>query len=154
MFEGFRLYVNPNCNKDILNMDREGLVKDISKAIGEKDQKNKYKKERIKRYKKLSLKEEYGKKELKDYDIYKWMDQIVNENIKFFRLRSKSEWLRLVKILIFNVISFFKNSYSWKDISSYKDTNWFKFQEAVKVHQEETTDVLSPTFGKLELENW
>lgn len=52
-------------------------------------------------------------------------------------------------------IRFWGNIYSWKDNTTYKNSNWYKFQEAVKEHQKESWEILSDSsFKELEIENW
>lgn len=49
-------------------------------------------------------------------------------------------------------IGFFKWKYSW--IDNYKESHWYKFQEAVKEHQKTAKDkILKPIFDKMELKN-
>ncbi|WP_051534280.1 DUF6765 family protein [Desulfitibacter alkalitolerans] len=155
LFEELRLYVKPECRKDLITEDRDELVRDISEAIGEADQINKYRDARIERYKKIALSNEYGRIKLKEYDPDDWMDEAVNENIKGFRMRGKKAVFRFIKSSISNTITSFKDVYSWKKPGKYEETNWYKFQEAVKAHQKEAEALLfMSTFNKLELKNW
>ncbi|MBM4276623.1 MAG: hypothetical protein FJ130_01920 [Deltaproteobacteria bacterium] len=49
-------------------------------------------------------------------------------------------------------MGFFKWVYSWK--GDYKMSNWFQFQESVKVHQRLTIEKLSPAYEMMELVNF
>jgi hypothetical protein len=46
----------------------------------------------------------------------------------------------------------FSDRYRWKDRKNYKQTHWYRFQEAVKQHQNETWQILADrNFQGLEL---
>ncbi len=157
IFDEFRGYKYPGIPDDINQADREQLIQDLSWAIGENDQFNRHSKTRINRYKKLSRKKEYGGVEIADYNLEQWMDEAVRENIRGFRIRSKKVIVRFINGLFSRAMPYFKDKYSWKDLSQYRMTHWYRFQEAVKTQQEKTTEILNEAvFGKLELDlvNW
>ena len=37
----------------------------------------------------------------------------------------------------------FTDKYTWKDSQNYRQTDWYLFQEAVKIHQNETWEILA-----------
>ena len=44
--------------------------------------------------------------------------------------------------------------YTWREPGKYKETNWYKFQEAVKSNQDTTWDLLdNKVFSKLDLKD-
>jgi hypothetical protein len=144
LFEKLRLYIDSNSTPDNLDKDRQILIQDISHAIGEQDLKNTHKNDRILRYKRLSIRSEYGGASLRKYDEKEW----INDAIKgvFGKLHNRVR-------LFLSKFSLFKKIYRWKDIKNYKETNWYKFQEAVRAHQKEAFDILSETtFSKMEME--
>jgi hypothetical protein len=61
----------------------------------------------------------------------------------------KDSWF---KEAINREMGFFKWIYSWKE--NYKTSNWFQFQESVKVHQRLTIEKLSPAYEMMELVNF
>jgi len=107
------------------------LKKDLDTCIGEQDQTNRYAEERIDRYNKLATKPQYGKTEITPYDEDKWFEETVNEKVRGLRNRSDlTRWDPLTDI------------YTWKNRETYKDTHWYRFQQAVKQHQDETWAIL------------
>lgn len=143
LFNKYRLYVDKTCSSKALNSDRGQLIKKLKSAIGEVDQSNSNSKARIERYKELSL-ENLGY-EIPEYDDYKWFEEAVNENVRGLRDRSDvylTRWDPLTDI------------YTWRKPRKYKETDWYRFQEAVKANQDMTWDILDKkVFAKLDLIN-
>ena len=109
---------------------------------------------RIKRFRKLSSKKEYGGRKLKKYNISAWFNQLIKFELKVLKIDNSSAWQRLILDYFSNHLSFIKNSCSWKK-KDYKNSHWYQFQEAVKEMQAEIINQLEPKiFSKLELENW
>lgn len=155
LFEELRKHIVPEESEETLVKDKSALIQDISQAIGETDQKNRLKRARIECYKELSRRKEYGSTEIIDYDMEEWMDQAINENVRGFRIRCKHVIFRFIKSRISNTIPLFKDSYTWKDVLNYQLTHWYRFQEAVKAHQKDASDILfDTTLRALEWENW
>jgi len=48
---------------------------------------------------------------------------------------------------------FFKD-YTWDDPDNYNNTHWFKFQEAVKSHQDRMEGILSSNLEYVSTEKW
>lgn len=143
LFAKFRLHVDKTCSNKTLNADRIQLIKGLRSAIGEIDQSNENKKVRIERYKEVSQK--MLGYEIPEYDEYAWFEEAVNENVRGLRDKSDfflSRWDPLTDI------------YTWRRPGKYKETNWYKFQEAVKSHQDTTWDFLyKRVFSKLDLKD-
>jgi hypothetical protein len=143
LFNKYRLYVDKKCSRKVLNFDRRDLVKDLEIAIGEVDQSNSNDKARIERYKELSQ-EKLGY-EIPEYDEYQWFEEAVNEKVRGLRDRSDeylARWDPLTDI------------YTWRKPRKYKETNWYKFQQAVKVNQDTTWGILDEkVFSKLDLKD-
>jgi len=139
-----RRYKYPEIKEDQLKSELSSLKDDIATAIGEHDTNNSGKSERIKRYQILSQGEEYGNVILSGYNKKKWMEEVISGILSDFGIKI-AEWLNYLfpKLRI----------HSWKKNIIYKESNWFKFQEAVKDHQNEAWDILNKyVFSKIELE--
>ncbi len=143
LFTKYRLYVDKKCSVKALNADRMQLIKGLRSAIGEVDQSNSNKMVRIERYIELSQKM-FGY-EMPEYDEYAWFEEALNEKVRGLRDKSDSfltRWDPLTDI------------YTWRQPSKYKETNWYKFQEAVKSNQDTTWDLLdNKVFSKLDLKD-
>ncbi len=116
------------------------VKENLKKAIGPQINENKLnlekqQKKRIHAYKELL--NEYG--DDNDYDEYKWFRQAINEDVKFLSDRRYK----------FDPV---KDKFSFKD--KYKNTNWFKFQEAVKDYQRIATNKLKPILEQMEIKEW
>ena len=112
---------------DTIEEGKKELVPALREAIGDYDSKNKRKNERIERYKNL-----IGN-DFIEYDEDSWFDSIVS-------------WMSDPETIGSSQV---KRIYSWKE--NYKESDWYKFQEAVKNHQKAAEEVLSPTFEKMDI---
>lgn len=67
------------------------------------------------------------------YDKYYWLDKATDQRVRWFRdARGKfTSWFRI-----------FTDEYYWKKDIKKEETDWFKFQEAIKNHQAETLPLL------------
>ena len=143
LFKKYRLHVDKKCSDRALNADRIQLIKGLRSAIGDIDQSNDNNKVRIERYKELSQK--MLKYEIPEYDEYAWFEEAVNENVRGLRDRSDSllsRWDPATDI------------YTWRKPRKYKETHWYKFEEAVKLNQDTTWDLLDKkVFAKLDLKD-
>ncbi len=110
-----------------INNGKVNIVKDLSEAIGKATKKSRGSKNRIKRYLKLALKKKYGGAELEKYDPAIWFDKAVCKTKHKSRLFNygKSDY-----------------THNWADTRVNKSTDWYRFQEAVKEHQECTFKIL------------
>ena len=129
-------HMDPQMPQDELQKRQTELKKDLDLCIGERDQSNDYSKKRIARYEKLAETAPYGMAALKEYEQDRWLDEAVNESVWGLRDRSDftlARWDPLTDI------------YTWKDPEHYRDTHWYRFQEAVKQHQSDTLVILKET---------
>ena len=124
---------DPNISAKDKQDKQDELVKDLSEAIDGRDQGNQHNEERIARYKKLGRKKAYGQAVVPYYDPDDWFDDAVKEDVRGLRDRSDFTLCRW---------DCFTDVYTWKDESSYMQSDWFRFQEAVKEHQAETLAIL------------
>jgi hypothetical protein len=124
IFTLYRLHLDPELSEVKLKRDRRNLVAELDAAIGAKDRSNARKDTRIKRYQKLlgSAIGEYKKRQ--------WFS-------KAFK-RTNIDPLRG------------GGTYQWRG-SDYRESDWYRFQEALKANQEKAKEILAPVFAKTEL---
>lgn len=127
-------HVDPQVSEAGVNKKAEELRQDLDWAIGERDQSNSYKGERTARYRELSDRASYGDRELVKYDEDLWLEEALNENVRGLRDRGDFTLARWDP---------FTDKYTWKDRQNFMQTSWFRFQEAVKDHQNESWEVLA-----------
>ncbi len=136
--------LSPGADAGTASHVADGLIADLDKAIGERDQTNGYREERIARYIQLSQTPDYGDTEIPEYDEDRWLSDALNEEVRGLRDKSDSMLTRWDP---------FTDVYTWKNEATYKHAPWFRFQEAVKTHQDATWTILDETtFNGLELE--
>jgi hypothetical protein len=141
LFRKYRLYVDKKCSTPALNSDKRKLINRLKTAIGEVDQMNSNGNARIERYKELG--HEMLGYDIPEYDEYGWFEAAVNEKVRGLRDRSDSSLTRWDP---------WTDIYTWKKPRKYRETDWYKFQQAVKVHQDTTWGILEKTvFSKLDL---
>lgn len=129
-------YVDERVSLAKLQERSDSLRQDLDWAIGNRDQDNSLKKERISRYRELSGRVDYGGQELRVYDEDLWLEEAINEKVRGLRDRSDftlARWDPLTDV------------YTWKNRATYQSCSWYQFQEAVKAHQNETWDILTET---------
>ena len=136
-------YVDPKISPKELRIRETTLKDDLDHCIGGPDPTNAHETRRISLYRKLSRAPEYGGQEMEPYDTHRWMDDVVNEDVRGLRDRGDTFLARLDPLT---------DTYTWKDHENYKQTHWYRFQEAVKKHQNETWEILAErNFKGLEL---
>lgn len=144
LYRKFIQFVDPSVSDESIVITQHELITDLDKNIGGCDQANARTTERIGRYEMASLKACYGGSRITPYDSESWFEEVVNENVRGLRDKSDFSLTRWDP---------FTDIYTWKDASTYKKSDWYKFQEAVKAHQLETWEVLEGSNLKgLELE--
>ncbi len=138
----------PGMSEEDVASLQNSLRDDLAGAIGGPDYGNAKKGQRIKNYINLSCNEEYGGLPLAKYDEDEWISGAIDETVNGLSDR-RSE-------MVSNFV-LFKDDYRWKYPAGYKDTPWYRFQEAVKEHQAFAIDLLKQTnLSRMELpaENW
>jgi len=136
-------------NKDFI-AEQDDLIKDIAHAM-----KGKNKEQRIDNYKELSLKEKYGNLEIRDYDSCAWIEEAISGKLRRLSAPGRHAIIKFLWTYFSNNLFSCVNIYSWSQPEKYKDTHWYKFQEAVKQHQKEASGILNRTkVGNLELADW
>jgi len=141
MLCAFARYADPSISEASLSTRAEELVRDLSSCIGEQDQTNQNEGKRIGRYLELSTSPAYGGRKLVPYDEDEWFAAAVNERIR--GLHDRKDPLRFDPLT---------DVFTWKNPAGYKSTEWYRFQETVKQHQDELWDYLKErNFKGLEL---
>jgi hypothetical protein len=126
LFEKYRTHVDPSGALGNIDADREDLIHDLSWAAGINGREVDDKDRRIDRYLHLSMKPEYGGREIPTYDYGLW-----------FRAAIKEVWKPVTpgEVLLYNPREPIRE-YSWRDPALYHQSAWYRFQAAVKDHQD------------------
>lgn len=142
LFKKFRLYVDSSCSEARLQDDCQDLRVDLDRVIGGEDSKNKYRGDRIQRYRALSEESAYGGHRMAEFDSQLWFNQAVRQEVH--GLPDQTTLLSKLDIL--------NDAYFWKE--NYTTSDWYQFQEAAKAQQSEAWEILCDrTLHYLELEN-
>lgn len=149
IFDLLYFYNYPDSTTKEKEANIESLLNDLSYAFNSESPQK-----RIENYIELSKMDHYGSTEIKKYDRNEWMEEAIHEDLQSLRTKGKHIVIKVLYNWLSSSISLL-NQYNWKDSNKYMDTNWFKFQEAIKKHQEVATDILNQTdVGKLKLADW
>jgi hypothetical protein len=133
LLKAFVRYIDSTVGEGGLNEKAAELRRDLAWAIGERDQCNCFKQERIDRYRELSNHTGDGGRELVHYDEECWLDAAISEKVRGLRDRADFSLARWDPIT---------DVYTWRDRQSYRQSAWYNFQEAVKNHQNEAWEIL------------
>ena len=150
IFEELKRYKCPLCQRQIIKRAKEELLDDLRKIIYLNNQ---Y--ERIEGYCELAKREKYGGQGLIHYNEDKWFKEAVFEKFRGLKVLPVKGIFRLLNIYLYEKIRPLRNIYFWKDVKTYKNTDWYQFQEAVKDYQKESYKILyESTLKEMEIENW
>mgnify|MGYP001094047897 CR=1 FL=1 len=127
----FQFYCEQCTKQKNIDKKKQRLISELGEAIGEVSEDDRRKEERKKNY--IDIIRSEAKDAFKDYDEDVWFDEAVS-------YRPKAETIGTSQV---------ENEYFWK--LGFKNSNWFKFQEAVKFNQELSESILKPLLTKLEL---
>jgi hypothetical protein len=127
----FQFYCEHCTKQRAVEKNKKKLLSELSEAIGEISEKDKRKKERKKNY--IDILKSITKDAFKDYDGDVWFDETVS-------YRPKGETIGTSHV---------ENEFFGK--SEFRNSDWFKFQEAVKFNQKLAETILTPLISKLEL---
>jgi hypothetical protein len=119
-----------------------GLVADLRSDIGPPSADSAPRESRVARYNARALTAPYGSTPIPDYQEGKWSDAAFVE--KRAEITTKlAIYLAEHAGVVGDTLSFgVRMECTWKDPPRYQDTDWFKFQDAVKSHVEECWGVL------------
>lgn len=127
----FQFYCEQCTKQKDIDKKKQRLTSELGEAIGEVSEDDRRKEERKKNY--IDIIRSIAKDAFRDYDEDVWFDEAVS-------YRPKAETIGTSQV---------ENEYFWKP--EFKDSNWFKFQEAVKFNQKLAGSILRPLITKLEL---
>jgi len=126
LFRKLRLLCDSSASEASTDQDVRALRADLDSAIGDRDDANLLKTDRIDRYKNLATQTEYEGSELPEYHESEWFDFAV----KTVRRASNHR----------NVGSRQRISYLFR--GGFESSDWFSFQESVKIYVDIATGVL------------
>ncbi|MFV1951517.1 MAG: DUF6765 family protein [Nitrospinota bacterium] len=138
IFKKYKSYLNRNADNKEICEEWEKLKEDIENAIGRNFYgKDKERKHRVTRYKELL-------KDFKEYDEDDWFEEAVNREVVGLPDNYHEGFLSALKI--------FSDKYHKK--TGFENSHWFKFQEAVKGHQELAEELYAGLFRQMEVEEY
>src|SRR3972149_8391205 len=127
----FQFYCDHCTKQRAVEQNKKKIVSELSEVIGEISEEDNRKEDREKNYR--SILKSITKDAFKDYDEDTWFDEAVS-----YRPKGESIGTSHVKNEFFRKLEFM-------------NSNWFKFQEAVKFNQKLSESILNPLISKLEL---
>jgi hypothetical protein len=125
----FQFYCEQCTKQKNIDKNKKTLLSELDEAIGEISSKDKRAKERRKNY--IDILKTIAQNAFRDYDEDEWFDEAVT-----YRTENVGT-------------SDMKTVFLWEE--GFKDSNWFKFQEAVKFNQKQAESILAPLITKLEI---
>lgn len=133
LFRRLARHIDPARSEQSLAADAAALRKDLDADIGPPDPHDDplLRSARIARYRQRALSEPYGGLPLLAYDEYGWFNAAVAEDGARLRQRL-DEFLSLFADYVDQTTAI---PCTWRDPSSYQQTDWYRFVEAVKAHQ-------------------
>jgi hypothetical protein len=143
LYRKFASYRHPDADKGALDTVAASLVSDLRTDIGSSSRSNRQTDPaRIVRYKQRALTAAYGGMAIPEYKDGSWADAAFIEQ--------RSDLAQRIGIFLEekagttgDALGFgTKISCSWKNTSQHQDTDWWKFQVAVRSHLEECWEVL------------
>lgn len=135
-------YRHPNSAVDAAKKEEDLLVSDLIMDIGGPDDGNLHAADRIGRYHRRALSQSYGHAPIPVYDPSAWANAALNQE-----QGNVFDWLQ--KVVIEKAGDYgdlirqgTRAQCTWKNINTYKQTDWFKFQEAIRTHLDECWAIL------------
>jgi hypothetical protein len=143
LYRKLALYKNPAVSPQMLGSTSASLTSDLRADIGPSSKAAKPSdSDRINRYKQRALQREYGGKPMPEYVEAKWADAAFNE--------ARESLVQQLEIMaaeragtVGDILAGGAHiSCTWKNPFQREQTDWYKFQEAVKSHLDECWAVL------------
>ena len=128
----FQFYCEHCTKQRAVEKNRKKLVSELGEAIGEISEEDNRTEERKKNY--IDILKSISKDAFKDYDEDAWFDEAV-----YYRPKAETVGTSRVENEYFRKLEF-------------RNSDWFKFQEAVKFNQKLAESILNPLISKLELQ--
>jgi hypothetical protein len=125
-----------------LQHEETALVADLYADIGGLDDKNLQVASRMGRYHRRALSSPYGATAIPPYDPDSWLNAALNQDAG-----NVFDWLHNVAIKeagdFGDLIRLGTRAQcTWKNVHTYKDTDWYKFQEGIRTHLDECWSIL------------
>jgi hypothetical protein len=127
----FQFYCEHCTKKTAVEKNKKKIMSELDEAIGEISEEDNRKEEREKNYR--DILKSTTKDAFKDYDKDTWFDEAVS-----YRPKGETIGTSHVENEFFRKLEF-------------KNSDWFKFQEAVKFNQKLAESILYPFISKLEI---
>jgi len=140
LFRKMALHLDPSLTEAALAAEVAQLRADLDADIGPPDHHGDklMKAARIARYRARAGSEPYGGRALDDYLEYAWFNAAVNEEVGHFRQKI-DDVLGMLADYVDQTEAF---ECSWKTPETFDRTDWYRFVEAVKAHQNACWDIL------------
>lgn len=144
LFTRLAAFRSPGMPGPDLDREIQALGRDLDQAMGGPDPKNKDLDRRIGRYKTLAHMPPYGGQAIPDYDPMAWFGQAVRVEVHGL----PDDWFAWAPTIL-------PDRYHWRDPATWRSSHWYRFQEAVKAHQGDMSDMLKERNLKgLSLPGW
>lgn len=152
LFTKFVHQTKPGISDDALSKEIASLRADLDTDIGQRDDEDARKDQRIENFIKRGQGREYGGSEIPTYVQGTWFSEAIVESRADVLSQMKSQWSVPMLADLVDVADFATDVFAngnrqqvtWRNPAPliYKDGNWFKFQEAVKSHLTECSEML------------
>jgi hypothetical protein len=143
LYRKFAAYKAPGVSAVLLDNASKAILADLRADIGPSSKVAKPKDaDRIGRYEQRALKQEYGGKPIPGYVEAKWADAAFNEARESFMQQLEIMAAEKAGIAGDVLAGGTHISCTWKNPAERQQTDWYKFQEAIRSHLKECWDVL------------
>jgi len=121
LYEKFCMVLSRSPDRD----QRDAMLSDFGSAIGKakKNPKNSGKQNRMSRYRLLAQRPEYHARKIPDFKFSAWRREAIESTTSYAYEGAPAE------------------VHKWKSITGDKNSNWYRFQEAVKAYQRRTLEI-------------
>jgi hypothetical protein len=135
-------YKHPGSSVATAQQEEAALVSDLYMDIGGPDDKNLQVANRIGRYHRRALSPTYGATAIPIYDPNAWTNAALNQ-----AEGNVFDWLHNVAIKKAGdygdlIRGGMRAQCTWRDVNTYKQTDWYEFQEAIRAHLDECWSIL------------
>jgi hypothetical protein len=129
-------YADPRVRKSRVDAEaialRADLDQDMGRSVRRIPRSKDREKERIARSELRSLQPQYGEKKMPAYDSMAWFREAIEQHVRGLRDKPDRKLPRLDP---------FEDRYTWRTPRTRKQSHWFRFQEAVRAHQNEAWEI-------------
>jgi hypothetical protein len=149
LYQKFALHNNPALSSEALLAEKTQLLADLNADIGPQDDTNESKDWRVANYTRRGASLPYGGMPIPEYVLGTWFSEAIADSRDDVMDKLK---LNLHIPVLSDIVDFASDVFAdgnrqavaWRnpDPAVYKEANWFKFQEAVKSHLAECTELL------------